>query len=149
MYFGLSMTNTFHLNILTWNVSGLNDRNKRIVVRKHILLHKPHIITLQETKLGDINIEIINELVGRAYGSELHIDAQDTTRGILVVWKSQMFTKLAQRQGRYTISVDLAMNMDDTIFRLIMVYGATNANDRVTSTRSYNKQSRTQIYHGW
>jgi exonuclease III len=41
-----------------------------------------------------------------------------------------MFTKLAQMQGRYTISVDLAMNMDDTIFRLTMVYGPTNTTER-------------------
>jgi hypothetical protein len=41
-----------------------------------------------------------------------------------------MFTKLAQIQGRYTISVDLTRNMDDTIFRLTMVYGPTNTNDR-------------------
>jgi hypothetical protein len=51
-------------------------------------------------------------------------------RGILAVWKSEMFTKLAQMQGRYTISVDLAMNMDNIIFRLTIVYGPTNTNER-------------------
>jgi exonuclease III len=124
------MTNAFFLNIMTWNVRGHNDRSKRIAVRKQIMLHRPHIITLQETKLGDINRQILNESVGRSYDCELHNDAQGTAGGILAVWKSEMFTKLAQMQGRYTISVDLAMNMDNTIFRLTMVYGPTNTNER-------------------
>jgi exonuclease III len=130
LYFSPSMTNAFLLNIMTWNVRGLNDRSKRIAVRKQIMLHRPHIITLQETKLGDINRQILNESVGRSYDCELHNDAQGTAGGILAVWKSEMFTKLAQMQGRYTISVDLAMNMDNIIFRLTIVYGPTNTNER-------------------
>jgi exonuclease III len=71
------MTNAFHLNIMTWNVRGLNDKTKRIAVRKQIMLHIPNIITLQETKLGDINREIINESVGRSYDCELHNDVKE------------------------------------------------------------------------
>jgi exonuclease III len=79
------MTNAFLLNIMAWNVRELNDRSKRITVRKQIMLHRPHIITLQETKLGDIDRQIINESVGKSYDCELHNDAQRTEGGILAV----------------------------------------------------------------
>jgi hypothetical protein len=81
LYFGPPMTNAFLLNIMTWNVRGLNDRSKRMAVRKQIMLHRPHIITLQETKLGDIDRQIINESVGKSYDCELHNDAQGTAGG--------------------------------------------------------------------
>jgi exonuclease III len=79
------MTNAFLLNIMTWNVRGLNDRSKRTAVRKQIMLHRPHIITLQETKLGDIDRQIINESIAKSYDCELHNDAQGTAGGILAV----------------------------------------------------------------
>lgn len=38
------MNYNIKLNMLTWNVRGLNERNKRIAVRQTILLEKPDIL---------------------------------------------------------------------------------------------------------
>jgi exonuclease III len=120
------------LNFLTWNVRGLNDQNKKNNVKKHIQLSKPHVIALQETKLSNVTSTTTREVVGGSYDMFLAIEAQGASGGMLLTWKSSMFTKLAHNQGIYTLSVDLANNSDDTIFRITTVYGPTQHSDRHT-----------------
>lgn len=43
------------LKILSWNVQGLNNREKRISISQGFLNAKPDLICLQETKLMDIH----------------------------------------------------------------------------------------------
>lgn len=40
-----------------------------------------------------------------------------------MAWDSKIFTKLAQKIDLYCLSMDLAFNMDDTIFRITGTYG--------------------------
>jgi exonuclease III len=67
------------LNILTWNVRGLNDPHKRCNIRKHIAIHKPHILALPETKLADINLTLLKEIMGKTYDEFLTVNAQGAT----------------------------------------------------------------------
>jgi hypothetical protein len=53
-------------------------------------------------------------------------------QGVMILWKSHIFTKLAQIEGRYTLTVDLSLNMDDTVIRFTAVYEPIDANDRQT-----------------
>jgi exonuclease III len=113
------------LNFLTWNVRELNDQNKKNNVKKHIKLSKPHVIALQENKLSNVTSTTTREVVGGSYDMFLVIEAQRASGDMILTWKSSMFTKLAHNQGTYTLSVDLANNSDDTIFRITTVYGPT------------------------
>jgi hypothetical protein len=39
------------LNLLIWNVRGLNERNKKTIINKYIQQLKSHIIIMQTTKV--------------------------------------------------------------------------------------------------
>ena len=46
---------------MSWNVRGLNDKQKRANIRRHIIINKPHIIALQETKLTQFTSSLAKE----------------------------------------------------------------------------------------
>ena len=43
------------LKILSWNVRGVNDRNKRKVIKTLIKSQKVDMVCLQETKIQDMS----------------------------------------------------------------------------------------------
>lgn len=50
------------LNIITWNVRGLNNRDKRLCIKNMIKDWRVDIICLQETKLELITTQIVRRL---------------------------------------------------------------------------------------
>ena len=51
-----------NLRIISWNVRGLNDNEKRLRVRNIIKTWKANIVCLQETKLELITRRVIHSL---------------------------------------------------------------------------------------
>ena len=57
------------IKIISWNIRGVNDRDKRKVIKALIRSQKADLVCLQETKIQDISREIIHSLgVGRFLG---------------------------------------------------------------------------------
>jgi hypothetical protein len=69
---GSRMNQNRDFKCFTWNVRGLNDREKRVRVRKHIAMHHPHLVTLKETKIAHMNVQILKQTVGATYDAYLH-----------------------------------------------------------------------------
>ena len=54
------------IKILSWNVRGVNDSDKRKVIKNLIRTNRVDLVCLQETKVQDMNIEMVRSLgVGR------------------------------------------------------------------------------------
>lgn len=104
-FYWLSMTHTIKLNFLSWNVRGLNEKDKRIAVRQTVLLERPHIICFQETKMSLMSDKIIKETCGRRLNQFNTLPAIGTRGGILLAWSSTNFTKLQENSGTFCISV--------------------------------------------
>jgi hypothetical protein len=96
-------------------------KHKRTVDQKYIMHHMPCILFLQETKIQIVDKRFIREFAGRKYNEAIQIPTQNTTWDLMILWSANDFTKLVQIQERFTITVDLACNFDDTIVRLIGV----------------------------
>jgi exonuclease III len=43
------------MKILSWNVRGLGDKEKRDLVQSTLFEHKPDIVCIQESKLSNID----------------------------------------------------------------------------------------------
>lgn len=69
------------IKVLTRNVRGLNEKDKRLSVRQTILLEKPDVICLQETKLSEINYTIVSQTCGRRYKEFVYLEAEGTRGG--------------------------------------------------------------------
>lgn len=111
---------------MTWNVRGLNRREKRIAVRQAILLEKPQLITLQETKLGPLDDTLLREICGRRFSTFEELPAQGTRGGILLAWNSHNYTKVRTEIKEYLITVYLKHNQEATVLAFTAVYGPTN-----------------------
>jgi exonuclease III len=80
-------------NILIWNARGLNDRSRRDMVHQVVQSFQPAIVCLQETKLAHITMHGILSFLGQDFSSSfVFLPAQQTRGGILVAWRSDVFT---------------------------------------------------------
>ena len=54
------------IKILSWNVRGVNDRNKRSSIKALIRSQKVDLVCLQETKMSQMSLGVVRSLgVGR------------------------------------------------------------------------------------
>lgn len=81
-------------NFLSWNVCGLNNRNKRLGVRQTILIEKPDVVVLQETKLQCVSDQIIREVCGRRLDTYRVLESVGTRGGIILAVPSRKFSVL-------------------------------------------------------
>ena len=51
------------IKILSWNVRGVNDSDKRKVIKNLIRTNRVDLVYLQETKVQVMNIEMVRSLV--------------------------------------------------------------------------------------
>jgi exonuclease III len=74
------------LNILGWNVRGLNDQDRRDTVHKTIASSSCQIVCLQETKLDSISSFDAAYIGGNQLKSFTKRHAIGTKEGILLLW---------------------------------------------------------------
>ena len=60
------------LRILSWNVRGVNDKEKRMLIKALIQAQKVDLVCLQETKVRDMSNKLVSSLGrGRYLGGKL------------------------------------------------------------------------------
>ena len=70
------------IKILFWNVRGVNDRNKRKIIKALIKSQRVDLVCLQETKIQDMSLGLVCSLeVGRFLGW-----GAECARGRLMGW---------------------------------------------------------------
>ena len=47
------------LRILSWNVRGVNDSNKRMVLKSFIKAQEVDLVCIQETKIHDMSLGVV------------------------------------------------------------------------------------------
>src|SRR4051812_47401068 len=74
------------LQMLVWNVRGLNAPARRDVVRQVVLGANPGIVCLQETKLQEISAVVVQCCLGNKCTKFFYVPAVGMRGGILVAW---------------------------------------------------------------
>ena len=78
------------IKILSWNVRGINDRNKRKLIKALISSHKVDLVFLQETKMAEMSLGVVRSLgVGRflEWGA---LNVRGTAGGVVVYWDNRV-----------------------------------------------------------
>ena len=86
------------LRMVSWNVRGLNDLRKRLVVRNLLQEWNCDVVCLQETKL-------VGVLWSCPYVDLVALDVDQTTSGVLMVWDRRVLEKLEVMVGLFSVSV--------------------------------------------
>ena len=94
-----------NLKLLSWNVRGLNNPQKRVIAKNLLAEWKCDVVCLQETKLDSINSTGVMNLWGSRFVVWVALDANHTTGGVLSIWDRRMFEKVDCVVGRFSIFV--------------------------------------------
>ena len=92
------------IKILSWNVRGANDRDKRKIIKLVIKSQRVDVICLQETKIKEMNTGLV-----RSFGVGRHLDwrtvnSRGVVGGILVFWDNRLVELVDVEEGEFSIS---------------------------------------------
>ena len=82
------------LKMVSWNVRGLNNLRKRLVVRNLLREWNCDVVCLQETKLAGMDKLLVCSLWSCPYVDWVALDADRTTGGVLMMWDKRALEKL-------------------------------------------------------
>ena len=78
------------LKMISWNVRGLNDSQKRLVVRNLLWEWQCDVVCLQETNLASIDRQLVCSIWGCLYVDWVALDANQTAGGVLIMWDKRV-----------------------------------------------------------
>jgi hypothetical protein len=119
-----------NLNIVSWNVRGLNDKDKCLRVRNLIRMWKADIICLQETKLAVITRRVIQSLWGNQHVDWISLGSNGAAGGILLMWDKRVVEKVDEAAGYYSLSCKFRNVLDQFEWSFSGVYGPNLDSER-------------------
>ena len=87
------------IKILCWNVRGLNDIEKRKLIKGVVRNQKPDLVCLSKTKVKEMSLQMGKSVgVGRFFNWAL-VDARGAAGGLLLFWDNRVLEKLEVESG--------------------------------------------------
>lgn len=101
------------LRILSWNVRGLNEREKRRTLKSLIQSWRADIVCIQETKINEWSDCLSQHLMGSRWAGWAELQAIDSRGGAVILWDKRNWNCIDIHQGSYTISSMLESAHED------------------------------------
>ena len=118
------------IRILSWNVRGANDSDKRKVIKSVIKSNKVDVVCLQETKIKEMSTGLVRSLgVGRHLDWRA-INSRGAAGGVPVFWDNRVVELLEVEEGVFTLSCQFKNCVDGLKWVFIEVYGPVCSRDR-------------------
>ena len=91
------------IRILSWNVRGENNIDKRKIIKLVIKSQRVDVVCLQETKIKEMTMRLVRSLgVGRHLDWRA-VNSRGVAGGILVFWDNRMFELVDLEEGEFSI----------------------------------------------
>ena len=119
-----------NLQLVSWNVRGLNDGAKRLCVRNLLHTWKADIMCLHETKLDGIDRAMIRSLWRCRYVNWLCLDFMGASGGIIVMWDTRVVEKVEEAIGCFSVSCKFKVVSSGLVWGFSGVYGPHRAVER-------------------
>ena len=119
-----------NVKILSWNVRGLNDRDKRLQVRSLIKQWGADIICLQETRLELVTRRIVRSLWGIHHVDWMFLGSVGASGGILLMWDRRVVEKIDEAVGDFSVSCRFRGVIDQFDWAFSGVYGPQSDRER-------------------
>ena len=118
------------IRILSWNVRGANDSDKRKIIKFVIKSNKVDVVCLQETKIKEMSTGLVRSLgVGRHLDWRA-INSKGAAEGVPVFWDNREVELLEVEEGMFTISCQFKNCVDGLRWVFTGVYGPVCSRDR-------------------
>jgi exonuclease III len=136
------------MNIITWNIRGLNGCSKQKFLWDLIMAEKPEILLLQETKCTS---EDIDKLLPHCWklGKEVSIDATRTTGGLAVLWNTNAVIMNNCITTKWSITADYRIIGSNRPGHLTNVYSPASPRDKKAFLGSLRYVAGLSQYKNW
>ncbi|RVX05355.1 hypothetical protein CK203_013653 [Vitis vinifera] len=127
---GIIKMDVMKLRVLSWNVRGANDSEKRKVIKALIKSQKVDVVCLQETKMQEMSRMIVRSLgVGRCLDWKV-LNSRGSFGGVLVFWDKRVLHLLEAEVGNFSVSCRFKNCEDDFCWLFSGVYGPSLMKER-------------------
>ena len=93
-----------NLKLLSWNVRGANDVNKRRIIKSVVRKQKVDLFCIQEIKIQLMTDGVVKSLgVGRFLDWRT-LEAVGAAGGVMICWDKRSLEMLEWEEGQYSIS---------------------------------------------
>jgi exonuclease III len=110
------------VEILCWNVRGINSQIKLTTIRSKILETNCEIIYLQETKRENFDQIFIRQFFPSTFDRFKFIPSVGASGGTIMIWKSSRFNGQVISQNDYAMSVEFESMLSGAVWILTNVY---------------------------
>ena len=118
------------IKILSWNVRGANDPDKRKVIKNFLIRYRADVVCLQETKIQEMSNILARSLgVGRQLNWKV-MNAEGSAGGIVVFWNNSSISLMDSVVGSFSVSCLFRMPEDGFQWAFTGVYGPVENSDR-------------------
>ena len=129
-YAGVILFCFMKLRIISWNVRGANDSDKRKVIKALIKSQKVDLVCLQETKMQEMSKKIVRSLgVGRCLEWRV-VNSRGAYSGVLVFWDNRVLHLLEVGVGMFLVFRRFKNCEDDFCWIFTRVYGPALKKER-------------------
>ena len=111
------------LQLLSWNVRGVNNPRKREVCKNLLKDWKCDIVCLQETKVSSTDTVFVRSLWGSPFIDWAVLDVVQSSGGVLLIWDKRVYEQLDIFVGQFSVNVLLRGVVDDFVWACTGVYG--------------------------
>jgi hypothetical protein len=92
------------LKIISWNVRGLNNPQKRESVRYWLRSWKCDVVCLQETKLAEVDLQVVRSLWDNSFIGWEFLPAVGSAGGVILLWDNRVVEKLDSVVKNFSVS---------------------------------------------
>ena len=111
------------VKLLSWNVRGLHEGDKRLQIRNLLRAWKPNLICLQEPKPELVTRRYVRSLWRCHHVDWLFLGSMGASRGILLMWDNRVMEKVDEAIGHYSLSCKFRNRVDHHEWVFSGVYG--------------------------
>ncbi|KAG6654621.1 hypothetical protein CIPAW_05G158600 [Carya illinoinensis] len=116
--------------ILSWNVRGLNEINKRLCIKNLLREWRADVVCLQETKLKLVTRKLVRSVWHCPYVDWIYLASNGASGGILVMWDKRVMEKMEEFVGEFSVVVSFKMAEDNFMWAFAGIYGPNADNIR-------------------
>jgi len=116
--------------LVSWNVRGLNNKEKRETVKSLISGWRANIICLQETKLAGNITEVANQIWGGRWIRHACLEASGTRGGIILMWDERAWKGEVLEIGTYSITCSFESQTQNYNCHITGVYAPNDYMER-------------------
>ena len=115
------------INIMSWNVRGLNCPDRRATVHETIYASSCHIVCLHEMKMGCIDQFLACYIGGNRLRRFAQRLANGTRGGLVMLWDDSVVEVSNVRTSEFCLSANVNIRNSDSQFLITSVYGPTDS----------------------